>query len=93
MAEGDEDATVLMIKNRLIELMRDHSYMYDKSHEDFKDRQKKINTWARFAEELEVAGEFSFFLLKHMYLFNTIPSNRWWVILVTLNLNSAMVEG
>lgn len=57
----DEDETLNQLKIRLIELMQEHSYIYDKSHEDFKDKNKKINAWARFAEELGVTGNFSIF--------------------------------
>ena len=51
---------------RLIDLVRDHPYLYDKSHPTYRDIKQKELTWAMIAQQLDMSGSLlslNFFLL------------------------------
>jgi len=42
---------------RLIDLVRDHPYLYDKSHPTYRDIKQKELTWAMIAQQLDMSGK------------------------------------
>lgn len=52
-----------MDDKKLIESVRNCPCLYDKTHKDFKDREKKRRAWIEVANNLDVDGKYNINLI------------------------------
>lgn len=57
------------IKSHLIQLVREHDFLWDSSADNYRNLSLKDQTWAKIAQETGYRGTFCPFLLKRWALF------------------------